>query len=78
MEMPGRVWSTLLVSFFIGWCGGERAAINQSVVSESATQQAQAVKVSLDFIPMTDPVSTFVSIKPDEHRRTLEGFARKS
>lgn len=64
--MPGQVWSILLVIFFTGWCGGgDHGGANQRLAGDSTRQEATPAKISLDFTPMTDPVSTFVSIKPD-------------
>lgn len=70
MRIPVRVWSTFLVLFFAAWCGGGRAAINQSV-TETTMAQAIPERISLDFTPMTDPTSTFIVIKPDNQAKVV-------
>ena len=71
MRMPGQVWLTFLL-LVTGWCGGDnRSAINSHVAGESAVKQAASATMTLDFTPMTDPTSTFVSINPDNKAKVV-------
>lgn len=65
---------TFLLFVGTGWCGGvDRPAINQSGSgeSESTVKQATPTTISLDFTPMTDPISTFVTITPDNQSKVV-------
>ena len=71
MKMPGQLWLTLLVIVFTGWCGGVDHTVNKRDVGESPVNQATPGMISLDFTPMTDPISTFVSIRPDNQAKMV-------
>lgn len=74
--MPGQVWLTFLLLVSTGWCGSDnRAPINSHAGEESAVKQAAPATISLDFTPMTDPTSTFVSINPDTKAKVVR-FSR--
>src|SRR5687767_7187311 len=66
MRIPVRVWSTFLLLFFAAWCGREHATTNQSVVVGTTVKQPTPEKISLDFTPMTDPVSTYMTVNNDQ------------
>ena len=70
MRMPGQVWLTFLVIVSTSWCGGvDHTTANQREVGESTVKQATPGTISLDFTPMTEPTSTFVSIRPDNEAK---------
>ena len=72
MRMQGQVWSTLLLIIFTGWCGGaDHSTANKREVGENTVKQATPGTISLDFTPMTDPTSTFVSIQPDNQAKAV-------
>lgn len=72
MRMQGQVWSTLLLIVFTGWCGGvDHPTVNKRDVGENTVKQATPGTISLDFTPMTDPTSTFVSIQPDNQAKVV-------
>lgn len=66
MRIPVRVWPTFLLLFFAAWCGREHAATNQSVVVVTSVNQLTTEKISLDFTPMKDPVSTYMTVNNDQ------------
>jgi hypothetical protein len=71
MKMPGQVWLTLLLLVISGWCGSDNHAPGNSHTEKNATAQATSATISLDFTPMTDPTSTFVSITTDNKAKAV-------
>ena len=72
MWMQERVWSSVvLICLASPWCGNRSATTNQNHINDGTTAEPTRSKISLEFISMTDPVSVFVTLTPDNKAKMV-------
>jgi hypothetical protein len=74
MRAQERIWSSVfLICLSIPWCG-DRSATHR-IANEAKSTPPTNVAISLDLIPMTDPVAAFITVTPD-NKATLVHYSR--